>query len=186
MAIPKVYKALVRRDDGTLVSLIARKEWAGDQLEYREGEITYAPEGSMGIFVAATLEGAKCVGHRNSGGKPIIIHEVTPLGEMLTKRDTRHFAERDRYPAILLGGEVYSEEAEPEPEEKLVDVSAECVGDLYSAKDGCLLRVFHNGNYVFEVGNGGKPWVASEYEVKTVKNPVGGDLNWFKVFKKGR
>jgi len=111
MEIPKVYKALVKTRAGRLVSI-----WAETLLDYHEGEVTYAPKGSMGIFIRDDLGGAVNNGKSNSRHRckelegTLVVHEATPLGNLCSKAGHSTFLVDDRYPAILLGKEVWRDE----------------------------------------------------------------------------
>lgn len=127
------YKPLVETPDRGLISLWAGGGAAGTVLEYKEGEITYTPKGSAGIWVSKTLEQAKDSGFGNKNKVGVlIVYEVTPLGERMGEGEgfstPSSFARDIRYPAILLGKEVWREE-EPRPEPKFK------VGDRVVLKD---------------------------------------------------
>jgi len=118
----KVYKPLVRTEDGRLVSIFARRRPTLDypELEYKEGTITYAPEGTRGIWTSPDLERGKKqkenATDKLSEGGTFVVHEATPLGNPITT-PTEVGAPSTRYPALLLGKEVWREEA-PRPELK--------------------------------------------------------------------
>ena len=111
----KVYKPLVRTEDGRLVSIFARRRPTLDypELEYKEGTITYAPEGTRGIWTSPDLERGKKqkenATDKLSEGGTFVVHEATPLGNPITT-PTEVGAPSTRYPAILLGKEVWREE----------------------------------------------------------------------------
>ena len=134
MEIPKVYKALAL-EDGVLKSIIAGREGFGASLEYQEGEVTYAPEGSMGIFADAVLKEAIRNGQGNYFGQPgiLVVHEAVPLGTRMWGEET--FMEYPRYPAILLGKEVWRER--PKPKFKVGDK----VRGVLSYAVGCLFTI---------------------------------------------
>jgi len=132
------YKPLVETPEGELVSI-----WAGGGvgragyiLKYKGGEITYNPEGKAGIWVSETLEQAKDsgFGNKNKDGV-LVVYEVTPLGKRMGEREgfpiPSTFGYDVRYPAILLGKEVWSDrpKEEPRPEPKFK------VGDRVKIKD---------------------------------------------------
>lgn len=150
--VKTVYKPLVETPDGELISV-----WAGDAgchgtiLEYKEGEITYAPEGSAGIWVSKSLgEANNQFCNKNKEGVSVI-HEVAPLGKECL-HDTHKwgsFGQDTRYPAILLGKRVYQGEPPEEPKEEWVDVTKKCTSEinLYERAYGLGLtvRLKHNG-----------------------------------------
>lgn len=138
METQTVYKALVRTKDGRLVSI-----WSDRILDYNEGQITYAPKGSMGIFIRPTLEGAKYSGKTNSRrrckelGGTRVVHEATPLGNLCSKAGSSIFLADDRYPAILLGKEVWRDKPiRPEPKfkvgDKVVGTCSSSTGEVFT------------------------------------------------------
>lgn len=107
------YKALIIGDDGNLWSIIAGRGLAGltaqdkPSLEYKEGAITYNPEGEQGIFVHETKDAAYSQANSYRRGKTAVIHEATALGETLGLGRPGV-----RFPAILLGKRVETLEDE--------------------------------------------------------------------------
>lgn len=122
----KVYK-VVASIDGVLHSLT---KGYGQDLIYEEGKILDAPEGSMGIFVEPDMTAAHNQAQANSGywftdpskSQYVAIHEAVPLGEQLLITRETFFSNRTRYPAILLGKEVWNNKlSRPEPRFKVGD-----------------------------------------------------------------
>lgn len=158
--VKKVYKALQETPEGKLISLMAQSDLCRYPLDYREGGITYAPEGSMGIFTDDTRGKARHTGRANKGrctenGGILVIYEAIPLGEMMNKAIDLTFASRDRYPAILLGKEVWREKprelALPEPKFKVGDrVIVKRTGGGCSSHD--LESIFTISGVVWEEG----------------------------------
>lgn len=130
----KVYKPLVETSDGKLVSIWACAKKSGVRLEYKERRITYNPEGGMGIWVSPSLWEAESQLHHNAGYTKEktsgigVIHEATPLGEGMGNMEFR-------YPAILLGKEVWREK----PREVPVTFK---VGDKVRVKEGITSTMY--------------------------------------------
>lgn len=188
MEIPKVYKALVEKEGGELVSIWAGTH-IGGELSYQEGQVTYAPEDSIGIFVEETLEESIYNGKDNSTLKrkeyngTLVVHEAIPLGQMFPKGHSLNFEDYIRYPAILLGKEVWRQEPE-KPKEEWVDVTKECT--YYARRDGddlkkgaYVLVIEHNGEIVGHLFVGGvKPaMMGSNYQIEISRA-------WFTIFRK--
>lgn len=185
-SVKKVYKA-VRLKDGALESLVvgsARQGYAFpySTLTYIEGEITYAPKGSDGIYVSLTLEGA--VGDiRGNCPDPDEghVYEATPLG-----KQGKGMINLPTYPAILLGKCVWRSEPE-KPKEEWVDITKECHTTLvpFEEIDGSYLALCHasivigvlalNQN-ILDLG------LPSNYKIERAINATCS----FKVFKKIR
>jgi len=157
----KIYKVLLE-EDGELKSTIAGRGLgkvylAQDKprLTYKEGQITYAPEGTVGLFSYRILGEAK----RYSKYIPhdegtIRIHEAIPLGN----RFSTFFFNSRVYPALLLGKEVWREEA---PKEGWVDVTSECtlgiteVGRVTVSHGGEVRVILGSKGAVISVAIGG-------------------------------
>ncbi len=126
-----VYKAVANFPGGRLESILAgggsEEVRTLPMLVYKEGEITYAPEGSNGVYVSETEEKARDVGMWNKTrikgiyGAVVTVHEAIPLGnrksleDAVAVRGLSAFAEIPRYPAILLGKEVWRETPKEQP-----------------------------------------------------------------------
>ena len=179
MDIPRVYKALARYPDGRLVSL-----WASNhsgtvdrgevELEYHEGEITYAPQGSQGIYTEATYQ--EGIGQMKNGeekrdllGATLVLHEAIPLGNMMPA-DPHAYQAPGRYPAILLGKEVWRKPA-PEPIEEWVDVTGECtlqfINEVIFKKKGFYVQVYYRGACVVGLGLA-DPYVKDGFKLEPV------------------
>jgi len=121
--VNKVYKPLVETGDGRLVSIIVGTGMPGVQLEYKEGTITYSPEGGDGIWVNEDFEKGRESGRGNKSVVGVlVVHEVIPLGErcgaiIMPGGLPSAFSLDTRYPAILLDKEVWRE-TPPRPEPK--------------------------------------------------------------------
>jgi hypothetical protein len=119
-----VFKALQLTPEGKLISLRAQSR--DGSLDYKVGQITYAPEGSMGVFVKETLDFAQTCGIANCGYAHaakgiVVIHKSVALGTRLPY-SRQIFGDEPRYPAILLQEEVWREKlTRPEPKFKLTD-----------------------------------------------------------------
>ena len=152
-----MYKPLVKTPDGKLVSTWAGRS-LGVTLEYKEGGITYTPKGGAGIWVCESQEEAQSQGSMNKRAKGVlVVHEVTVLGDKcgnILDRDggISSFSDSLRYPAIILGKEVWCEKSE----EEWVDVTHECTArleDLGSGMGTCVV-VSHDGKWLIELGVG--------------------------------
>ena len=164
MDMPKVYKVVVELPNGTKVSRTAGgKEggWsANHELVYKEGMVTDAPEGSLGIFTDKDLKDACRTAEDTSGGKEgtRVIHEAIPLGQELLETNTFFGNNVGRYPAILLGKEVWR--GEPAPKKEWVDVTEECClrwepGCIDKTKGYYAGRLIHRGTLVGGLGANG-------------------------------
>ena len=169
-----VYKALME-ENGELRSTIAGRGLGVAQdkpkLTYKEGEITYAPEGTKGIYVWESLgEARKHVRYYcEERGR---VHEATPLG----KKGHDPIRDSTTYPAILLGKEVWLELA---PKEEWVDVTGECAVKL----EGNHVEVWHKNVYVLALGGKYSALtIDSQYKVEV--NLLEGCCGKFKVFHK--
>lgn len=124
------YKPLVLTPTGELISIWAGTgkgvgQTSGTRLTYKEGEITYCPQGSMGIWVNKTLKGAiyQVTGGANAKwtkvetGGIAVIHTIIALGESMPLVGEDGFSHDLRYPAILLGKRVWEDEP-PRPPAK--------------------------------------------------------------------
>jgi len=134
MPVTKLYKALRVKPDGSLASLLigntTHLSFASfKELTYKEGEITYAPEGSRGIYCDKTLEQAEQrakVESREGRAFESVVLEVTPLGRQATGSDCICC------PAVLVGRKVYGIAYSPPepPKEEWKDVTSECTTRL--------------------------------------------------------
>lgn len=146
------YKALIIGDDGNLWSIIAGRGLAGltaqdkPSLEYKEGAITYNPEGEQGIFVHETKDAAYSQANSYRRGKTAVIHEATALGETLGLG-----LPGVRFPAILLGKRV--ETLEDEAPKFEVGDFVTIRPDLETASHGWGVMDEHkDGVVVYDVG----------------------------------
>jgi len=179
--VNKVYKVVVETEDGRLVSRTAGgygfSKW--QELVYKEGEITYAPEGSGGIFVDETMEDAHTTVEDRAGSKQgtRVIYEAIPLGKLCGAIPDRCggvsiFSASARYPAILLGKEVWRETPpRPEPKFKVGDriivrkshtgITTPAVGVIATVEWSNLRfdDIPYHWHYYFDT------WVADEDEV---------------------
>ena len=161
--VKSVYK-VVRVDNGVLKSVYAGHYTGIHFVEdlqgvtYKEGQITYAPQGQKGLAVWDTLEQAILFSESNSTQGKQAVYEATGLGN----RDIGLQADEgaSTYPAILLGKEVWREEPKPEPRpepkfkvgDRVKGISSYAVGQLFtitrvqwSAEGGLrgMLRLLH-------------------------------------------
>jgi len=118
--------SLVKWDGGEI--LAGTKTYKAPVLTYKEGQITYTPEGTEGIFITETLGEAKGITRANGGGATHkVIHEVTPLGNIEHGKGNNS---QTSCPAILVGKKVFEYNAEPpkppEPVENWVDITSQC------------------------------------------------------------
>lgn len=137
----KVYK-VVRKQNGELVSV-----WAGTQsykvykpVTYKEGQISYAPEGQGGLAVFGDLKDAKTFlihsVHSNLGQNIGEIHEATALGTKGYPISGGWGDSNCTYPAILLGKKVYPEATRPAPKFNVGDkVCFGTLKDVLTIKD---------------------------------------------------
>lgn len=191
--VKKVYKPLVETSDGRLVSIWAGRR-RGISLEYRVGEITYTPEGGAGIWVCETLEVAQGQGKSNSRttikdtSGALVVHEATILGEkcgaiMDTTGLPDTFSDDIRYPAILLGKEVWREV----PKEEWKDVTRECSCKILSnVLDNyhILVSILHEDKQVGALGlNQIELSLSEDYRVEP-DTKTGAGTQWFRVFKR--
>jgi len=128
----KCYKGFRVGEDGGLLSLIVwtispdSRGTIPPVLSYTEGEITYAPEGTDGIFIEKNLEKGKQT-TMDSGGRSFkVIHEITPLGNRRALENS--LGRFTTYPAILVGKRVKSyHEPKPVPPEPVwVNITRDC------------------------------------------------------------
>lgn len=160
----KVYKALMEVG-GRLESLTT----LGANLTYTEGEITYAPEGSMGIFVEETLMEARSMGQGNRGYKEkegkLVVYEAAPLGFQEAVVDhNKAFGNMLRYPAILLGKEVWRDKPkEPTELERLCEARTLLGGDIRTCNRTSLNFCPEGRKYALYFNRGeDNPWVLYE------------------------
>ncbi len=192
--VKKVYKVLVETKEGKLVSMIAGGKKSGwdeyRELTYKEGEITYAPPSTMGIFVKEAID--RAIGHSfdHSGGKMElrVIHEAIPLGKKLPRTGDA-FSTEARYPAILLGKEVWREKP-AKLKEEWVDVTGECTVSLEHLHGGraCVL-ISHGVGWVMELGVGVgiervPPCNDGVYKIEDCGVNCGDPQHTFRVWKK--
>ena len=149
----KLYKALRVKPNGTLASLLIGNTTSipfapFKELTYKEGEITYAPEGSRGVFCDNTLGLAeqRARVESNHGRKfEAVVHEVTVLGTTSSR-----IADITCCPAVLVGRKVYGIAYHPPepPKEEWKDVTALCHVDnklsaacarVYAPGDGLII-----------------------------------------------
>lgn len=191
--IGTLYKPLVWRSEGGQLESLTT---IGKTLYYTEGRITYAPEGSMGIFVSSSLAIAKGMGLGNRGYKlskvgegikdALVVYEVIPLGNRFPYTDVS-FGGSDRYPAILLGKEVWRDEPVP-PKEEWEEVTKDI-----TCRGNCGRAVIeHKGIELMELTLS-KPYIASpvtegRYKIEPAEEVVTfgvkGERQDFRVFKK--
>src|SRR4030042_2629448 len=184
-AIPKVYKALRIKDD-KLISLVPTLSFKGIPLEYKEGQITYAPEGSLGIFVDTTFGACKDNALRNKNGAgeiiEVAVYEATPLGK-LEQKDVPSQGMRWLCPAILLGKEVWRSEPEKPKEPEWKDVTKECNVQIKVLHSGYYLSVYHAGNWLIEAGyDGVRISLRADYKIE--KLPKTYDFCPFRILKR--
>ena len=191
MDIPKVHKMLARYPDGRLVSLWVEEsnrlvqQRNGGELTYEEGKITYALKGSQGIYTIGTLAEGKGQIPNGEGkkkqGATLVIHEAIPLGDEMPS-NLLAYQDAGRYPAILLGKEVWREPA-PEPIEEWVDVTGECRAKFLMAATSNM------GGYYFQVHHEdacidfglGEPAVDGDYRVEVATTNHFAGMHTFKI-----
>lgn len=193
MKAPEVFKVLANKD-GKLESLTTM----GSNLSYAEGKVTYAPEGSMGIFVDETLEKARVNGTGNQGYKcekkagvdkpaTFIIHRAIPLGQPLPKTGAV-FGGSLRYPAILLEEEVWRAPP-PTPKVEWVNVTEECTFGLMANRSGeecqALIKITHKSKVIGMMGlNQLEPMsgdISKKYKIESSESTFC-KTQWFRVF----
>ena len=182
----RVYKALQKTPEGKLISLRAQ---SGDgRLDYEEGAITYAPESSMGIFVDETPIGAQRNGISNSfyahgAGGIVVVYEALPLGKQLPNTG-RFPTEQTRYPAVLLGKEVWTETLK-KPVWKDITEQLTIKLEKRPAFFGFCIRAFDGDKLVMTLGH--RVVQDGNYERNGYKIEFaddGGGNGGFKVFKR--
>lgn len=170
--IPVVYKALINKDN-KLESLVAGSGSFTDHrsLPYHVGQITYAPEGSLGIFVDETLADAQgnAQGNKSKCRKvrgTLVVHEAAPLGAALPQEGKSSFESYTRYPAILLGKEVWRET--PPPKLELPDFQHSFVG--FDGKPKSIRGTFFGGHHdLYIYDSSGKELVMLHVEDKVIR-----------------
>lgn len=154
-----VYKALILKDDGRMVSYFAggkelydliESAKAAPELEYNLGEITYTPAGGKGIYVLSSFDIAKgfieSYGYMKKSGRAIIVKAKALGNEMNDARGT--------YPAIIPIEIVWEgEEAKPvyKPVYENVDITDECDIRLKNTGEkNCMnMEISHDGEYLW-------------------------------------
>ena len=180
----KVYKPLVETLEGKLVSV-----WAGGEvsrlgviLEYKEGGITYTPEGGAGIWVSKTLEEAQNQKNNQNKKGTFVVYEVTPLGKKCGEFNTRDgyrsvFSNDLRYPTVLLGKEVWREK----PREEWVDVTEECEFKSNSTH----IIAHHNSKDIGAIGiMPFAPFCSSQYKVEVGNKICSPAIQCARIFRK--
>lgn len=191
--VKKVYKA-VRDIEGRLESLVVGSKHFGKSyrdeitLTYKEGEITYAPENSAGIWTHSNLRVAVTdIYNWNLREEGACVYEAIPLGKALPAGTNDGCVAR--YPAILLGKCVWRSEPE-KPEEEWEDITRECKMSpyLYSIGGEALVNISYHGECVAMLGiNGvevsnameGGRYALAEETIDTAQGTL-----WFKVLKR--
>jgi hypothetical protein len=113
--VPKMYKVCRERDGefcSALAGILGYICSSQPVLKYKEGQITYAPESSNGIYVIQTLAEAQRWVEAYSMYN-LVIFEVTPLGE-----DSHNTGDCSGYlcstfPAVLVGKKIQGSPPEP-------------------------------------------------------------------------
>jgi len=141
--------------DGKLYSTWAGRT-IGTKLTYKEGQITYTPLGSLGIWTYLTVPSRE----QCSCPKEVsfVVHEVIPLGEEFPIDVASAFSKSPgRYPAVLVDKEVYRETL---PSTSLsvgswVDVTKECTFEPHQEgnpeEGGYVLCVWYKGSLIAHV-----------------------------------
>jgi len=192
----KVYKVLRKMDDGRLLSSYVSptgyrgrptwpsRDYNAKELEYKEGEVTVAPEGSDGVYCYRTFE--DCFGYhspiniaddyqdKNIG----VVYEAIAYGE--PKEPTFAFK------SILLGKQVWPE---PEPEEVWEDVTEECTVKLTPVghgKYGYIITLSYKGDWLVEFYGDCPPRVhlTGDRGKLAFAAQDGIDGDWFSILKK--
>lgn len=115
--------SLVHWTDGSFTNYLEKKEIKAPTLTYKEGEITYAPRDTAGIFICKTLEDAQKTVKENHGQGHCVVHEITALGNI-----KEYDFQSINYlvcPAILVGKRVWEYNA-PVPKLVWEDVTTKC------------------------------------------------------------
>jgi len=195
MPVTKLYKALRVKPDGTLASLLightTSVQFASfKELTYKEGEITYAPKGSRGVYCDNTLGGAEQRARieSNHGRRfEAVVHDVTVLGT-----ESSRTTDTTCCPAVLVGRKVYGIAYRPPepPKEEWKDVTKECTTKWTrascSVSGGYYLDIYHNGELVASLGQGVSLW-CNQYKVETVSLNyfvMRGEMSTIRVMKK--
>ncbi len=177
----KMFKPLLRKPDGTLESIWAGKgeRKIGTTLTYKEGEITYASEGTLGIWVSESIEQAQTAGVGSKRGEgDIVVHEVVALGHQLPSGGTISGSPQNiRYPAIILGAEVRREPPPmPAPKFKVGDKVTIPRGNIYGDKKE---KVYIIADALYGSAVGHKHW---HYYVDSYLSPT--DEDWLELVPK--
>lgn len=187
----KVYKVVRQHSDGRLTSVYAgqpetmTEKWKRlTPVEYKVGEIAYAPQGQMGLAAFTTLNDAVWFA-RHEGALPHnnLILSATPLGPRGPSLTNLTGRSSYTYPALLIGEQVWPEQP-AEPEWK--DVTAECILSWWQTERG-VIRVSHDGYTMALIGHQincskiGKP---DCYRVETLPSVIEGFSGTIKVLKR--
>lgn len=180
----KTYYKGFRVEDGELKSIVRWRDrpegvyYLPRILTYTEGEVTYAPSGTQGIFLQEEL--AKCMRFVNTecDGHHAVIHEVTPQGAV-----GKGWSNFPVCPAVLVGKKVWETNAPPEP--RWVDVTADCELEwCHNLEDLNMILINHAGEAVAILGleGYGLMFPVTGYRVEKVYQSS--DCGWwFKVMK---
>lgn len=154
-----MFKTVLVLADGSRVS-----PWAGginqyQSLDYKEGEVTRAPEGTKGISLNLSVHVTVAPDKkRDIPGSYFAVHECWAIGKKMGAWD-------NYYPAILLGKEVWNEKPVAPPEPVWKDVTEECTTEL---RMGQYVSVLHGGTErVLLSSKGMHIWAAQGGDCKT-------------------
>ena len=181
------YKAF-RVVDGELKSLIkwsravtdsrTKKAVPKPTLSYKEGDITYNPEGQVGLFLYDNLNLAcRRAGEESGGEQHVVVHEVTALGNATSY--SWCWADYIVCPAVLVGKKVWEFNAPPKM--GWVDVTKQCTPGIYPRSyGGYLVGIHHNGKLLLSLGKSAYKELEAQrdYRVTIIDN---GTQGGFKV-----